>query len=146
MSSKDASKEAGSPSKVKTDADSNNAPKSTLELLEEDDEFEEFDQGNWDSNSAQQEEDKQLCGSIGGQISQDWWSDEKYVSDAWFYVYKNNRKSTIAKKLLQHFINVIKEAKMNLRLGHVFSGDIDRKDKFYERMGFVKAGSIYVEK
>ena len=92
------------------------------------------------------EKDKQLCGSIGGQVSQDWWSDEKYVSDAWFYVYKNHRKSTIAKKLLQYFINVIKEAKMNLRLGHVFSGDIDRKDKFYERMGFVKAGSIYVEK
>ena len=69
MSSKDASKEAGSPSKVKTDADSNNAPKSTLELLEEDDEFEEFDQGNWDSNSAQQEEDKQLW-------KDDWDDDE----------------------------------------------------------------------
>jgi len=92
------------------------------------------------------EKDNQLCGSIGGQICQDWWSEEKYVSDAWFYVYKNHRKSTIAKNLLQNFIKVIKEAKMKLRLGHVFSGDIDRKDKFYERMGFVKAGSIYVEK
>ena len=91
------------------------------------------------------EKDNQLCGSIGGQICQDWWSEEKYVSDAWFYVYKNHRKSTIAKNLLQNFIKVIKEAKMKLRLGHVFSGDIDRKDNFYKRLGFVNAGSIYVE-
>ena len=34
---------------------------------------------------------------------------------------------------------------MKIRLGHIFSGDVNRKDKFYERLGLVKAGSIYVE-
>jgi len=34
---------------------------------------------------------------------------------------------------------------MKIRLGHLFSGDIDRKDKFFKRLGFAKAGSIFVE-
>ena len=34
---------------------------------------------------------------------------------------------------------------MKIRLGHIFSGDLERKDKFYERLGMVKAGSTYVE-
>ena len=90
-------------------------------------------------------EGNQLQGSIGGTISTDWWSDEQYLSDLWFYVYKDHRKSNIAKNLITDFIKVGKEAKMKIRLGHIFSGDLDRKDKFYERLGLVKAGSTYVE-
>jgi len=90
-------------------------------------------------------EGNQLQGSIGGTISTDWWSDEQYLSDLWFYVYKDHRKSNIAKNLIADFIKIGKEAKMKIRLGHIFSGDLDRKDKFYERLGLVKAGSTYVE-
>tara|TARA_R110002020_G_scaffold46645_4_gene132735 strand:+ start:249 stop:683 length:435 start_codon:yes stop_codon:yes gene_type:complete len=90
-------------------------------------------------------EENQLQGSIGGTISTDWWSDEQYLSDLWFYVYKDYRKSNIAKNLIADFIKIGKEAKMKIRLGHIFSGDLDRKDKFYERLGLVKAGSTYVE-
>jgi hypothetical protein len=32
-----------------------------------------------------------------------------------------------------------------IRLGHVFSGDIARKDKFFERLGLTKAGSLFME-
>jgi hypothetical protein len=39
-----------------------------------------------------------------------------------------------------------KDAKLKVRLGHIYSGDLDRKDKFYEKLGLVKAGSTYVEK
>ena len=38
-----------------------------------------------------------------------------------------------------------KKANMKMKLGHVYTGDGDRKDKFYERLGFVKAGSLYTE-
>ena len=90
-------------------------------------------------------ENNKLLGSIGGTISTDWWSEEKHLSDLWFYVYKEARKSNIAKNLIVDFIKIGKEAKMKIRLGHIFSGDVDRKDKFYERLGLVKAGSTYVE-
>lgn len=90
-------------------------------------------------------QDNKVVGSIAGQISSDWWSEENYLTDAWFYVAKENRKSNIAKKLMQNFIKVAKEAKLKLRVGHIFSGDIERKDKFFERLGFVKAGSVYME-
>ena len=89
--------------------------------------------------------DNKIQGSIGGQIFSDWWSTEKYLGDAWFYVFKDQRKSNVAKNLIQAYINSAKDANMKVRLGHIFSGDIDRKDKFFKRLGLVKAGSIYVE-
>ena len=91
------------------------------------------------------EKDKKIVGSIGGQIVEDWWSDEKYIADAWFYVYKNNRKSTIAIRLLKSFMKITKEAKLKLRLGHIFSGDMDRKDKFFTKIGLQKVGSTFME-
>ena len=41
--------------------------------------------------------------------------------------------------------NIAKEAKLKVRLGHIFSGDIERKDNFYEKLGLVKVGSTYME-
>ena len=87
-----------------------------------------------------------ITGSIGGIYANDWWSDEKHLSDLWFFVSKNYRKSRSAIMLAKYFINFAKSIKMSVRLGHVFSGDIERKDKFFERLGFKKAGSVYVEK
>ena len=91
------------------------------------------------------EVDNKIVGSIAGQVTEDWWSDEKYVGDVWFYVFKDQRKSDVAKKLLQTYIKTSKDAKMKIRLGHLFSGDMDRKDKFFKRLGLAKAGSIFVE-
>ena len=90
-------------------------------------------------------DDNKVVGSIAGQISQDWWTDETHLADAWYYVMKNSRKSLAGKKLIDEFIKLAKKAKLKLRLGHIFSGDIERKDKFYERLGFVRAGSVYME-
>tara|TARA_R100001015_G_C4595478_1_gene150697 strand:- start:395 stop:829 length:435 start_codon:yes stop_codon:yes gene_type:complete len=89
--------------------------------------------------------ENKLLGSIGGLVATDWWSNEKYLADLWFYVYPDERKSNIAKTLVSDFIKTGKEAKMKVRLGHIFSGDVDRKDNFYERLGLVKAGTTYVE-
>jgi len=89
--------------------------------------------------------DNKIVGSIGGIETSDWWSSEKYLADLFFFVYKENRKSTIAVKLIKSFMEIGKKANMKMKLGHVYSGDGDRKDKFYERLGFVKAGSLYTE-
>ena len=87
-----------------------------------------------------------ITGSIGGIYANDWWSDEKHLSDLLFFVSKNYRKSRSALMLVKNFVNFAKSVRMSVRLGHVFSGDIERKDKFFERLGFKKAGSVYVEK
>ena len=81
-------------------------------------------------------------GTIGGVYSSDWWSDEVFLGDLWFYVCKECRKSKAGISLIKSFIN--EGGKMQLRLGHVYGGDMKRKDKFYERLGLLKAGSYYV--
>jgi len=90
-------------------------------------------------------ENNKIQGSIAGQIVQDWWSEENYIADAWFYVFKDQRTSGIAKSLLVDYIKQANDAKLKVRLGHIFSGDLERKDKLFTRMGFVKAGSVFVE-
>ena len=84
-------------------------------------------------------------GSIGGLVASDWWSDEKYLGDLWFYVTPEARKSNAAFELVRNFKKVGKEAGVPVRLGHVFSKDLERKDKFFERLGLQKAGSVFLE-
>ena len=86
-----------------------------------------------------------IIGSLGGMTNSDWWSEQKHLSDIWFYVSPDKRNSRAAVKLVKCFIKIGKEIKMKVKLGHYYSGDIERKDKFFERLGFVKAGSLYTE-
>ena len=86
-----------------------------------------------------------LLGSIGGLVSSDWWSEEKFLADMWFYVYPMHRSSSAALKLVKEFLKIGKDAKLKVRLGHIFSGDLDRKDKLFERLGLTKAGCVFVE-
>ena len=91
------------------------------------------------------EKNRKIVGSIGGMESTDWWSTKKYLSDMWFFVYKEHRKSKAALTLVKSFLQVGKEAKVKVKLGHVYSGDLDRKDNFFERLGLKKTGSLYAE-
>ena len=91
------------------------------------------------------EVDNKIVGSIGGLENSDWWSDKKYLSDLWFFVYKQHRKSNIAVKLIKKFMQIGKKHNINTKLGHVYTGDSERKDKFYERLGLSKVGSLYME-
>jgi|TARA_R110002126_G_scaffold24319_1_gene84786 GNAT superfamily N-acetyltransferase len=91
------------------------------------------------------EVDGDIVGSIGGVKTTNWWSSEKCLADMWYFVYKQHRNSNIAIKLIKSFMEIGKNAKVKVKLGHVYSGDGDRKDKFYERLGLVKAGSLYTE-
>ena len=89
--------------------------------------------------------DNEITGSIAGTTTSDWWSSEPLLADMWFYVSPLHRKSRSAFMLIKTFINIAKDAKLKMRLGHIYSGDMERKDKFYEKLGLVKAGSTYVE-
>ncbi len=89
--------------------------------------------------------DGRIIGSIGGAEMTDWWSDKKHLADKWFFVYRQHRKSTIATRLIKKFMKIGQEAGVPVKLGHVYSGDIDRKDKFYERLGLCKVGSLFTE-
>ena len=89
--------------------------------------------------------DGKIVGSIAGMETSDWWSDKLYLADLWFFVYKEHRKSRAAIKLVRSFLDVGREAKVTVKLGHVYSGDLDRKDNFYERLGMAKVGSLYME-
>jgi len=91
------------------------------------------------------EVNNKIVGSIGGMETSDWWSDDKYLADMFYFVSKEHRNSTIAVKLIKGFMKIGKNANVKVKLGHVYSGDGDRKDKFYERLGLVKVGSLYTE-
>jgi len=91
------------------------------------------------------EVDGRIAGSIGGMETSDWWSKDKALADMFYFVYKEHRNSTIAVRLIKSFIEIGKNANIKVKLGHVYSGDGDRKDKFYERLGLIKAGSLYTE-
>jgi len=91
------------------------------------------------------DDEGKMAGSVGGMVGNDWWSDQPYLADLWFYVSPQHRKSSAALKLIKNFIQKANEAKLPVRLGHIFSGDLDRKDKFFERLGMTKAGSVFVE-
>ena len=90
-------------------------------------------------------EKNKILGSIGGMSTSDWWSTDEYLGDLWFYVFPEHRKSNIAIRLVKTFINYGKEVKLKIKLGSVYSGDLRRKDNFFNRLGFVKAGSLYLE-
>ena len=89
--------------------------------------------------------ENEITGSIAGITTSDWWSSEPLFSDIWFYVSPLHRKSRSAFILIKTFIKIAKDANLKIRLGHIYSGDMERKDKFYEKLGLVKAGSTYVE-
>ena len=78
-------------------------------------------------------------------VASDWWSEEKHLGDLWFYVTPEARKSNAAFELVREFKKVGQKADIPVRLGHVFSKDLERKDKFFQRLGLQKAGSVFLE-
>lgn len=92
------------------------------------------------------EDNGTLAGSIGGDISQDWYSESLFLADKWFFVPKDYRKSRSALLLLKAFKEHKTELGLQvLRMG-VFNGeDVGRKDRFFEKAGFLKVGGLYVE-
>ena len=88
--------------------------------------------------------EKEITGSVGGMTGSDWWSDKPFLGELWFYVKPDYRKSSAAFMLMKEFLKISDENKIPVRMGHIYSGDMDRKDNFYEHFKLKKAGSMYV--
>jgi|TARA_R110002020_G_scaffold102221_2_gene240240 N-acetylglutamate synthase-like GNAT family acetyltransferase len=86
-------------------------------------------------------EEGHMIGSIGGVQSSEWWSKEPLLGDVWFYVEPQSRATQAAINLVKEFISSGKG--MKIKLGHIYSGDLDRKDNFFERLGLKKVGTSY---
>jgi len=86
-----------------------------------------------------------MVGSIGFLVSSDWWSQEKHLADMWFYVRPAYRKSRAAHLLFRAYSETAASMELPVKAGHVDGADVDRKDKFFERFGLVRAGSIFME-
>lgn len=89
--------------------------------------------------------DGKIAGSIALLESSDWWSNEKFVGDLWFFVYKEHRTSKAAITLAKNAMKVTKGLNVKIKMGHVYTGDHQRKDKFFKRLGLNKVGSLYTE-
>jgi hypothetical protein len=86
-------------------------------------------------------EEGRMIGSIGGLKSSEWWSTEPVLGDLWFYVEPESRKTKAALNLVKEFMSYGEG--MSIKLGHIYGGDLDRKNNFFERLGLKKAGSSY---
>jgi len=86
-----------------------------------------------------------VIGSIGGMVSPGlWYSSQPFLGDLWFYVDSAFRQNSAAIELIDIFLEEAKKHNLPVQLGHVAGSDLDRKDKFFERRGLVKMGSIYL--
>lgn len=84
----------------------------------------------------------EIVGSIGLIEEEPWWSSEKMVGDAWFYVAPNARASRAARELLKA---AMAAAGAPLIIGVFNSTDLERKDFFFRRQGFIPLGCWYVK-
>jgi GNAT superfamily N-acetyltransferase len=90
------------------------------------------------------EENQEITGMLALQIGEHWFSREKFIGDLVFYVDSDWRASQYAIKLLQKAKERATIEGLPLLLGVVDGKDVERKDMFYVRQGFKKAGGIYM--
>ena len=86
-------------------------------------------------------EDGQMIGAIGGIKSSEWWSNEPLLGDIWFYAEPESRATRAAANLVKEFMSAGQG--MNIKLGHIYGNDLDRKDNFFERLGLKRVGTSY---
>ena len=91
------------------------------------------------------EEDGEIYGSLGGEIGKQWFTEAQMFGDLWFYVRKDKRTSKAAVSLLKAIKDWGHEHNIPLQVGHMFGGEVDRKDVLYERCGFKRLGAVYSE-
>lgn len=85
----------------------------------------------------------EAVGVIGLQKGSYWWSDEEFLSDAFFYVSKEFRKSRAALLLLERAKTCAKIMGLPI-CGAIMTGfEPERKDKLYEHSGFKYLGGIW---
>lgn len=89
-------------------------------------------------------QDGYIVGAIGGITYTDWWSIEPRAGDLFFYVAPECRASRAAVMLMKKFIEVSKITDLDIKVGTATGEDLERKDKFFKRLGFTRGGSHYI--
>lgn len=90
------------------------------------------------------EDDEGIVGSIGLRPQEFWWSDVRFMEDAWFYVRPEKRNGSASRQLLRAAETFCKDAGMPLMLTITNSDDLERKDALYGRLGYERIGSVFM--
>lgn len=94
-----------------------------------------------------EDDEKEILGSIGGVPGPEWFADQPYLGDLWYYVREDKRDSRAAVELLKGFKKIAHEKGFKTKVAHVFGeDDKESKDRFYERMGYMPVGTVYIER
>lgn len=72
-----------------------------------------------------------------------WYSDEQFVTDTVFYVHPRGRKSRAAQMLMEAGKEYAKELGLPMMLAVSSGGNVEKKDRFYERKGFSRIGGVF---
>ena len=87
--------------------------------------------------------DKKIVGAIGGVMAKWWFSENFYMADAFFFVDKKHRSYQNASALLKKLNKIANEKAIPLVVGTFDAKDIEKKDKFYEKLNFRTLGIRY---
>jgi GNAT superfamily N-acetyltransferase len=90
------------------------------------------------------EQDGSIVGAIGLVLAEPWFSSETLLYDKFFYVKREHRASNAGDDLLSAAKKYASILGKPLNINHWFGEDIDRKDVYFRRKGFQRAGGIYV--
>lgn len=72
-----------------------------------------------------------------------WFSRDKFLGDLVFYVDSAYRNSRAGYYLLRSAREYAIMAGLPLMMAVVDANDVDRKDQFFQRLGFLRAGGVY---
>lgn len=86
-----------------------------------------------------------IAGSISLTPRQLWWTDTDYWGDGWFYVRPDKRTTKAAFMLLGAAEDFCRQTGKPLSICVWNAEEVDRKDRFLRRMGFIGLGGFYVK-
>lgn len=89
-------------------------------------------------------QDGYIVGAIGGLAFSEWYSIENRMGDLFYYVAPECRASQAAVLLIKEFTNAADIRGLGVKVGTVTGEDLEKKDKFFNRLGFRRAGSHYI--
>ena len=89
--------------------------------------------------------DKKIIGAIGGQERRWWFSHNKYLGDAFFFINKKERNYQNAYSLVKSFQNIANRKMIPCLLGTLDGKDLKRKADFYKKLGLRQIGNVFAD-
>ncbi len=89
--------------------------------------------------------DGEIVGAVMGRREDPWFTSDAVVTDVFGYVKPEHRKGMLGARLYGALRDYAKEiGAVWLKLAHTHATDIERKDKFFERLGLKQIGSVFM--